>query len=175
MSEPTALMRSWIVLVTNLDVILDDDPEPGAPRPNVKTGTTSYAAIGFDDDQTATSTPYEDMTDTAGTVDPTKFDMDFSEVTRGTLNVEFYGPGATDYARALRLSITRPDVIDLLNLAGDFAIIKASEVSNEPILRSATREPHASIQFDVEWVESDTFEIEAVASVDATDVTITEE
>ncbi len=175
MSAPIALMRSWVVLVTNLDVIIDDDPEPTAPKPNVETGVLTYAAIGFDDDNTASSTAVEESTDEVASGDPTKFNVYRSEVTRGTLVVEFFGPGSTDYARTLRLSITRPDVIDLLNLAGDFGIIKAGEVSNEPILQSATREPHASIQFDVEWVESEIFESAAVASIDSSDVTITEE
>jgi hypothetical protein len=168
-------MRSWVVLVTNLDTIIEDDDEPTAPRPNVETGVLTYATIGFDDDDTATQTPYEVLTDTVGTVDPDKFNQIRSETTRGTLNVEFFGPGSVDYARTLRRSITRQDVLDLLNAAGDYAILKASEVTNDPILRSATREPHASIQFSVEWTESETYEMEAVASIDSTDVTVTEE
>jgi hypothetical protein len=175
MSAPEALMRSWVVLVTNLTTIIEDDDEPTAPRPDVDASTTTYATIGFDDDDTATQTPYEVLTDDAGSVDPTKFDQIRSETTRGTLNVEFFGPGSVDYARTLRRSITRQDVLDLLNAAGDYAILKASEVTNDPILRSATREPHASIQFSVEWIESETYEMAAVASIDSTDVTVTEE
>jgi hypothetical protein len=175
MSSPLALMRSWVVLVTGRDTIFDGDPEPSAPRPSVDSDVRSYAAIGFEDDDTATQTPYEELTDTPGTVDPTKFNQVRSEATRGTLSVEFYGPGSEDYARTLRRSITRPDVLSLLDAAGDYAIFKAGEVSREPILRSATREPHASIQFGIEWVESEIYETEAVASIDSTDVTVTEE
>jgi hypothetical protein len=179
MSEPSPelnTMRDWVALVVpaSVPVILENDPEPTAPRPDIDAAVTTYAIVGFVDDDTATSTPYDETTDTPGSVDPTKVDRHSSEVTYGDLGVEFYGPGSVDYARTLRLSITRPDVIDLLNAAGDYAINKAGPVGDEPILRSATREPHASIQFEVQWVESAVFETEAVETI-VTTVDIDEE
>lgn len=171
MSEPSAQMtvfREWLELVLPINVIYAGDTEPTAPRPNVKTTDPTYAAIEIEDDDTATSTPNRRTTDTAGSVDPLKVIQIASEATRGTLNVEIYGPGAADYARTLRRSITRPDVLELLNAAGDYAIGKAGPVNDDPVLRDATREPHASIQFEVQWVESDNYETEAVATIETT-------
>ncbi len=175
MSAPSPQMtvyREWLELVLPINVIYAGDPEPTAPRPNVKTTDPTYAAIEIEDDDTATSTAYEETTNEdagGGLVNQYR-----SEATRGTLNVEIYGPGAVDYARALRLSIARPDVLALLAAAGDYAIEKAGPVTDDPILRDATREPHASIQFEVQWVESEIYKTEAVESI-VTTVDIDEE
>jgi hypothetical protein len=173
-SPQMTVFREWIELVLPINVIYAGDPEPTAPRPNVDPSVTTYAAIEIEGDETGTSIPERRTTDTPGTVDPTKVDQIASEAPTGTLNVEIYGPGSVDFARTLRLSITRPDVIDLLNNAGDFAIVKAGAVGDDPVLKSATREPDASIQFDVQWVETDTFETEAVNTIETT-VEVTEE
>lgn len=168
MSEPKALMKSWVELVTGLTVIYDGDPEPSAPSPLVDSATFTYAAINFTTDESPLSTAVEVLTDTPGTVDPTKYDQIRSLVRRGELDVALYGPGAADYCRALELSIGRQDVFSLLDAAGDFAINLPTAVNDEPILRSATREPAASVQFTIEWIETETYELEAVASIDTT-------
>jgi hypothetical protein len=170
------VFREWIELVlpASVPVAYAGDPEPTAPRPNVDDAVTTYVTIEIEDDETGTSIPERRTTDTPGTVDPLKVDQIASEAPTGTLNVEIYGPGSVDFARTLRMSITRPDVIDLLNAAGDFAIVRAGDVSDDPILRDATREPHASIQFDVQWVETDIYETEAVNAIETT-VEVTEE
>lgn len=168
MSEPKAVMKSWVELVTGLTVIYDGDPEPSAPSPLVDSATFTYAAINFTTDESPLATAYEVLTDTAGTTDPTKFDQIRSLQRRGELDVALYGPGADDYCRALELSMGRNDVQLLLDAAGDFALNTPSVVSDEPILRSATREPAASIQFTVSWIETETFELEAVATIDTT-------
>jgi hypothetical protein len=41
-------------------------------------------------------------------------------------------------------------------------------VSDEPIIRSSTREPSASIQFVVQWVDSEEYATEAVEQVTPT-------
>ena len=165
MSEPKALMKSWVELVTSLKVIYDGDPEPTAPSPLVDASRLSYAAINFTTDESPLSDPAVVTTDTTGSVDPTKVDQIRSHIRRGELDVALYGPGADDYCRALELSMGRYDVVALFEAAGDFAIALASPVSDEPILRSATREPAASIQFTVEWIEEETYEIEAVDTI----------
>ena len=114
MSEPKALMKSWVELVTSLTVIYDGDPEPSAPSPLVDSATFTYAAINFTSDESPLSTAYEVLTDTAGSIDPTKFDQVRSLVRRGELDVAIYGPGADDYCRALELSMGRQDVLSLL-------------------------------------------------------------
>jgi hypothetical protein len=174
MSAPLALMKSWIELVLPIQVIYDGDDETSAPRPNVATGVTTYASIQFTSDSSPLSTATEALTDEPGSVDPTKYEQVRSLLRRGDLDVAIYGPGAEDYCRALELSYGRQDVLDLLNAAGDYAINLPTDVRREPILRSATREPEASIQFMVEWVEEEIFEMEAVASVEV-DVDVEEE
>lgn len=168
MSYPLAVMRSWVALVTGLEVIYDGDDEPTAPRPNVDASTLSYAALNFEEDSSPMSTAFERMTETAGTVDPTKFVQHRSLLRRGLLDVALYGPGADDYCRALNLSMARPDVMLLLDTAGDYAINRPSAVNDEPIIRASTREPSASIQFMIEWVDSETYELEAVETIDTT-------
>lgn len=162
-SPQLSVMRDWVALVCPIPVIFEDDPEPTAPRPDGTVGVPTYATVGFDDDDTATSTAYEETTDEDAGND--LVNQYRSETTFGSLGVEFYGPGSVDFARTLRLSIARPDVLVLLNAAGDYAINKAGPVSDDPILRSASREPHASISFDVQWVESKIYKTEAVESI----------
>jgi hypothetical protein len=170
MSAPLALIKSWLELIlpSTVPVIYDGDPEPTAPRPNVDASTFTYAAINFTADESPLSTVVEEMTDTAGTVDPAKYVLERADIRRGELDVAIYGPGAYDYCRALDLSRGRPDVQLLFDTAGDYAINTPSAVNDEPILRSATREPTASIQFTIEWIETDDHEIEAVETISTT-------
>jgi hypothetical protein len=173
MSAPKALIKSWIELVIpGMTVIYDGDDEPSAPSPNMKDDT--YAAINFISDGSGYGTTYEETSTDPGSVDPLKSKQYRSKTRVGDLDVAFYGPGADDYCRALDLSLGRPDVILLLDTAGDYAIDKPAEVSDEPIIRAATREPSASIQFAIQWVDSEIYEHEAVALVTPT-VTVTEE
>lgn len=172
MSAPRALIKSWVELVTSLKVIYDGDPEPTAPSPNMESGVDTYAAILFVDDESGYGTTYELTSDTAAAGD--KYVQHRSKVRRGQLDVAVYGPGAADYCRALDLSLGRVDVMTLLDAAGDYAIDAPQPVSDEPIIRSATREPSASIQFTVQWIDSETYDTEAVATVTTT-ATVTEE
>jgi hypothetical protein len=166
MSAPKALIKSWVELVTSLKVIYDGDPEPSAPSPNMATGVNTYAAINFISDGSGYGTTYEATTDDVAP--DNKVNQYRSKTRVADLDVALYGPGADDYCRALDLSLGRPDVIALLVAAGDFAIDKPAEVSDEPIIRSATREPSASIQFAVQWVDSEIYETEAVEEVSVT-------
>ncbi len=166
MSAPKALIKSWVELVTGLKVIYDGDPEPSAPRPKVESGVLTYAAINFVSDGSGYGTTYELTSDDAAT--GTKVNQYRSKTRRADLDVALYGPGADDYCRALDLSLGRPDVMALLDAAGDFAIDTPTEVSDEPIIRSATREPSASIQFTVQFVDSEIYETEAVEEVTVT-------
>ncbi len=166
MSQPKALIKSWVELITSLKVIYDGDPEPSAPRPNVESGVFTYAAINFIDDESGYATTYEHTSDTVAP--DNKVVMYRSKTRRGDLDVAIYGPGAADYCRALDLSLGRPDVLALLIAAGDYAIDAPQPVTDEPIIRSATREPSASIQFAVQWVDSETYATEAVEEVTTT-------
>jgi hypothetical protein len=172
MSAPKALIKDWVELVTSLKVIYDGDPEPSAPSPNVEDGVNTYAAINFLSDGSGFGTTYEATTDEDAGGD--KFKQYRSKARIADLDIAVYGPGAADYCRALDLSLGRPDVINLLVDAGDFAIDKPTEVDEEPIIRSATREPDAAVQFVVQWVDSEIYETEAVETFDV-DVTVTEE
>ncbi len=166
MSAPKALIKSWVELVTSLKVIYDGDPEPSAPRPKVESGVFTYAAIMFIDDESGYATTYENTSDTVAP--DNKVVMYRSKNRSGQLDVALYGPGADDYCRALDLSLGRPDVNLLLDTAGDFAIDAPQPVTDEPIIRSATREPSASIQFTVKWVDAETYDTEAVEEVSVT-------
>ena len=139
-------------------MIYDGDDEPDAPSPNMEGGVDTYAAINFISDDSGYGTAYEETTNEDAGGDNVK--QYRSKVRRGNLDVALYGPGADDYCRALDLSLGRPDVILLLDNAGDFTIDKPAEVTDEPIIRSATREPSASIQFTVQWVDSGLVQID---------------
>jgi hypothetical protein len=166
MSAPKALIKSWVELVTNLKVIYDGDDEPSAPSPNMEGGVNTYAAINFISDGSGYSTTYESTTNE---VEPDNKVTQYRSKTRiADLDVAVYGPGADDYCRALDLSLGRPDVIVLLDTSGDFTIDKPAEVSDEPIIRSGTRVPGASIQFVVQWVDSEEYATEAVEQVTPT-------
>jgi hypothetical protein len=168
MSAPKDICRQWIQLVTSLPVTYADDPEPSAPRRNVDGSVETYVAMLFEDDKSEYADQVEHTSDEEGDVDRAKVKMYRSESTEGQLTVDVYGPGATDYARALRLSTGRPDVLALLEAAGDFSIKRPSAVSDVPQLLDSTREPAASISFFVQWVESEVFETDAVDSAETT-------
>jgi hypothetical protein len=174
MSAPLELIKSWVELVTNLKVIYDGDPEPSAPSPKVEDGVFTYAAINFLSDGSGYGTTYESTSDEVATQDPDKVNQYRSKTRIADLDIALYGQGAADYCRALDLSLGRPDVIELLEDAGDFAIDKPTEVDEEPIIRSATRDPDAAIQFVVQWVDSEIYETEAVETFEV-DATVTEE
>lgn len=172
MSAPKALIKSWVEMITSLPVIYDGDPEPSAPSPNMKTGVDTYAAILFIDDESGYGTAYEHTSDTAAA--DNKMVQYRSKTRRGQLDIAVYGPGAVDYCRALDLSLGSGDVNLLLDTAGDFSIDAPQPVSDEPIVRSATRIPAASIQFTVSWVDAETYDTEAVELVTTT-ATVDEE
>jgi hypothetical protein len=171
MSQPKATMKAWIELVTGLDCIYRGDPEPSAPRPNVDASTTTYADLDFLSESSPLSTLVEEHTDVAGSGDT--YVLERSDIRRGIMEVAVYGPGAADYVRSLELSVGSPSTINLLNAAGDFAINIPTDIEDNQSLRSATREPDASIQFSVEWIETADEDLAAVAEIDTT-VNVTE-
>ncbi len=173
MSAPRSTAKAWVELITSLKTIYDGDPEPSAPSPNMASGVNTYAAINIISDDSDYGTAYEELTDTPATGD--KYVQHRSKNRRGVLDVAIYGPGADDYCRALDLSLGRFDVLALFEAAGGGVTIDApGAVDDEPIIRSATREPSASIQLAIQWVDSETYDTEAVATVSTTE-TITEE
>jgi hypothetical protein len=163
---PLDLCRQFIELVIpGLTVIESGDPEPGAPRPDVDEATPSYAAFEIQSDESAWATAYEETTDTPSGA---KVEQLRALPTDGVLAVEFYGPLAGDYARSLRLSHGRADVLMLLEAAGDFAIDNPSGVSDDPVLRSARRELGASVTFGIRWVDSEIYDTEGVDTITTT-------
>ena len=149
MPSPISILRQWIVNVTGLQVIFADDDEPAAPRPTANPAVLTYAAIGIDSDQSEYSTAHQ-VTEKVGSV-VTQYR---SQVRSGTLSVEFYGPGADDYARALDLSRCHQATNDLLATWGDVSLGASSQVADTPRLRSAEREPGASIAIEITWVDT---------------------
>jgi hypothetical protein len=157
--------RSWVAQVTGLQVVLEDEDDPTVPRPNVDDTVQTYALIGWDRDDVDAS-PIEVTTNTdagAGLVEQHR-----TELRTGSLAVDIYGPGATDYVRALRFSITHAATLALLLAAGDYAIRKAGVVLPDPLMRSVTREPHASCVFEVAWTETVIVDVE---HADTTEIT----
>ncbi len=142
---------AWIRQVTSLKVIRADDPESAAPRPNADGSTDAYASIKVDRSAPTSSTAYEELVegDPAGT-----YDRHLSQVRDGTLLIELYGPGAEDYAFALDLSRDDPNMITLINSYGDISLGAVSDTADDPILRSAEREPNASLSVNVQWTHA---------------------
>jgi hypothetical protein len=104
-----------------------------------------------------------DLVIALGTVTRTR-----SEVVQGTLAVEIYGNGvaAVELARKLRLArggnAYRERFADQ-----EITIITQGQIVDEPVLRSATREPKAALLFGVRWTEYDLEPIPAAASFEA--------
>lgn len=163
--------KDWVAAITSLQVVREDEDDPSVPRPNVDTSVDTYAMIGWDSDETDGS-PIEETTDEdAGSNEVKVYTSDMVEA---ALAVDIYGPGATDYIRALRVAIYNSTTTALLLAAGDYVIRKAGPVLTEPILRDATREPHASCVFAVAW--SETVETATpAAETTVLDVTVDEE
>lgn len=173
MSQSTVMgvFRQVIELILpGLEIIYSGDDQADAPRPNVDPAVASYAAFEIQDDSSYFATAYEETTDTAAP--DNKYVQNRSMPTEGTLAIEFYGPGAIDYARTLRLAHGRADVLALLSGIGDYTIEQPSQVTRDPVLRSATREPGASLTFVVRWVDSETYDVEAVEQI-VTTVSVT--
>jgi len=157
--------QSWIEAITSLPVVQEDEDDPTVPRPSVADDVATYVLIGWDsDDAEATTTEQTTDTPAAGG----KVEYHRTELLTGRLAVDIYGPGSTDYVRALRSSLTHPTTLALLLAAGDYGIRKAGPVLSEPILRSATREPHASAVFDVAWSETTITAVDYADTVETT-------
>lgn len=76
-----------------------------------------------------------------------------STVRVGDVPIEFYGPEAVAKARQLELEIGGDSYIETFyNLP--IALMLKSEIGDEPLLRSATREPIASMLLGVQWTDS---------------------
>ncbi len=149
MADPISILREWVESVTSLQVIYADDPEPAAPRPTADGVVQSYAAIGIDSDQSEYSTAHQVTEESGGVVTQKR-----STLRAGTLAVEFYGADAADYARALDLSRCAQATSDLLKTWGEVSLGASSQVTDTPVLRSAEREPNASITIDITWVDT---------------------
>jgi hypothetical protein len=160
------VFRGWVELVTGLKVIYANDPEPTAPRPNVDASTFAYAAIDISSEGSDWSTVYSETTDTPAP--DNKFEQHRSMPRQGTLEIELFGPGAMDYLHALEMSTGRDDALLYFDSLGDYAIKRPTDISDQPVLRSATREPGAEMAFVVEWIETETFGIEAVEEIVST-------
>jgi hypothetical protein len=171
-TAPLDVCRDFIQLVIpGLKVIFGGDTEPTAPRPNVDPSVFSYAAIEIQSDDTRWATVGERTTDT---VSGDKVEQIRGLPIEGVLAVEFYGDSAEAYARTLRLTTGRADVIRMLDAAGDYAIDTPSQVTRDYVLRSGEREPGASITFAVKWIDSETYDTEGVDTITTT-VTVTAE
>ncbi len=79
--------------------------------------------------------------------------------------IEFYGPDAYAYARKLTIAIGGPSYINTFS-ALDIALQITGDITDEPVLRSATREPGASMMISVEWTDSDTGAVGTAATVE---------
>ena len=168
MADPLSIFRQWIEQVTSLKVIYADDPEPAAPRPNADPTVLSYAAIDIQEDKSAYGTTFERTTNEGAHGKKYR-----STVRAGLLAVEFYGPGAADYARSLTLMKGAQATRDLLATWGDVAMGAIGSMSDEPVLRSASREPDASMTIEIRWTDSTVTTL--TDSVDAAELTSTVE
>lgn len=166
-SEILAVCRQWAELVTSLEVIYAGDDEPTAPRPNVEPATLTYVVIDLQNSETKWSTYYEGLTDEPAP--DNKFEQHRGAPMEGVLAVAVYGPGATNYASALRRSVGREDVLTQLQAAGDFAIeLPGQQVADATEIRSATREPGATAAFMVKWTDTEIHELEATEQIVST-------
>jgi len=163
--------RSWVEAITSLTVIYEDEGDPSVPRPNVDASADTYVMIGWDNDD-APGSPVDETTDEAAA--DNKVVRYTTVMAEGSLAVDIYGPGAMDYVRALRMSIYGDTTTALLLAAGDYVIRRAGPILPDPIMRDATREPHASCVFDVAWSEDTEADVEAAETAVAT-TTVTEE
>jgi hypothetical protein len=168
MSSPLDTIRQWFELVTGLVVIYEDDPEPAAPRPDEST----YITIGWTTDDSPMATPYEHTSDEDDGASGVKTYR--SLVREAQLGVEIFGPGAMDFGRAIELSVGRPDVLDLF-LADPLvpSVQKTGQITDQPVLRSTTREPDATLTFTVGWTDSEVIETTPVETfeIDTSGVT----
>lgn len=100
----------------------------------------------------------DDVVVAVGTVTYTR-----SEGVQGTLAIEFYGPGAEDLARKLR--VARGGAAYMARFADqEITLTTQGQIVDEPVLRSATREPQAAMLFGARWTEIDIEPIPAAAS-----------
>jgi hypothetical protein len=150
------------LMVPGLQVINAGDPEATAPRPTVESGVDSYAAIEISSDSSSWATAGENTTNT---VSGDKVEQVRGLPVDGVLAIEIYGPEAMDKAKALRMSHGRADVLRLLETAGDYALDSPSDITRDPVLRSATREPGAAMTFVAKWVELETYDTEGVDTI----------
>jgi len=96
-----------------------------------------------------------------------------SLIRRGDMPIEFYGQNAWGYARALQLAIGGPSYLNTFSNL-NIALAVRGEITDEPVLRSATRETGASMMLGFEWTDSAAGAIGAAAEVEI-DATAMEE
>lgn len=162
-----SVYRQVIELVNpGLEVIYARDDQADAPRPNADESVSAYAAFEIQEDSAYFATANEHTTDTPAA--GSKYVQNRYLPTQGTLAVEFYGPGAWDYAHDLRMAHDRADVLTLLSSLGDYTFDQPGQITDDPVIRSATREPGASITFQIRWMDTETYNTEAVEQITTT-------
>lgn len=141
-------IRDWLKLVLSwpdAQVVMSEDEETAAARTE-----GPYVTVDLVADDSPMSTPYVRTTNEdagGGAV------WQYHSLQRvGQLSLEFFRPGAADFAMAIELSMGRDDVNEVLG--DDTNVAMAGGVADQPVLRSTEREPAASLGFVVEWVDS---------------------
>lgn len=120
--------------------------------------TDDPPALGFEVDAIDFDVAKGDPVVAVGTVTRVR-----SEVVQGTLAVEIYGKDAEQKARKLRLA--RGAQAYMLRFAAqEITLTTQGQIVDEPVLRSATREPQAAMLFGARWVEQDFEPIPVAAS-----------
>jgi hypothetical protein len=167
MADPRQAAREWIQLaLPEITIVIDMDQQTAdAPREPVQ----PYAGITLQASRpSGWATPVEDVpeTDPPRPI-PEKYDHIAGWTREGQLLVMLYGNGSRGRAETLQLSLTRPDVIELLDGLG-VSVQRPETVDNASAILDTSREQRASLVMTVVWYTEITSQVDVVETVDLT-------
>lgn len=172
MADPRQAARQWIDLVfPEMSAVIDLDQQTSdAPRPALP-----YAGIMLESSRpSGWQTPVEDTPETdPPRPKPEKYDRIAGWTREGQLLIVLYGPGSQIRAEELQLSISSPDVIELLD-GLDVSVQRPELADNTSAILDTSREPRASLTMTVLWYAERTTEIDVIEEA-TIDLTVTEQ
>ncbi len=166
MADPRQAARQWIQLILpELSAVIDlDQEEADAPRPPYP--DLPYAGIMLEGSRpSGWQTPAEEIpeTDPPRPI-PEKYDQLTGWTREGDLLIMLYGEGARERAEKLQLSISAPNVLELLDGLG-VSVQRPTTEDNAAAILDTSREPRASLIMTVLWYSDITTEVDVIETV----------
>jgi hypothetical protein len=146
---------SLLTVLAGFPIIKRHPRDLGAPRP-----PRPYGTVEIQTSIAQSATPHAEMVGDSG-------QKSLTQVRVGTMFVDIYDDDAQELAEALQLSVRRRS-FRLAATALGILITPIADVPRVPILRDTTWDEHATVQYQIQWLQRDIEAMERIETVETT-------